>query len=338
LKIGLIGPNAHSLYNQLGDYTPPQRDGQGVTVLQGLRNAGAKVTYHPGCPMFAPGENMIAEALEATGDCDVLVAVVGGSSSRFAIRGEFDTNGALKSQSSITMDCGENVDNASLQLPGDQLRLLTALKKTGKPVITVLIGGRPYEMAAIDAASRALLCAFYPGPTGGEAIAKLLLGEIEPAGRLSVSLPDDGKRLPVYYNHKSSYRPMAYYDGAAAPRYGFGAGFGYTQFAFRVTQEPTAQNRQLTVLVKNTGSRPGYAVPQLYLRREQGVVTGRVMELCGFEKVRLLPGEEVSVALPIPEESLMQWDYAMVHRLVPGKISWFLRDSGKTQTQGAFVL
>jgi len=336
-KIALIGPNADALYNQLGDYTPPQREGQGITVRRGLEAAGADILYHPGCPMFTADAGQIAEAKALAEDCDLIVACLGGSSSRFAVQGEFDTNGAMKHQSAITMDCGENVDNASLLLPGDQLKLLEALRQTGKPVITVLIGGRPYEMGTLDRLSDALVCSFYPGPTGGEAIARILLGETEPGGRLSVSLPDCGKRLPVYYNHKDSYAPMRYYDGAAAPRYGFGSGLSYTRFTFETVEAPDAENRGLTLRVKNTGSRPGYAVPQLYLHRTQGVVTSR-MQLCGFRKLYLAPGEEQVVTIPIPEESLMQWDYAMRQRLVPGKIEWFLRDSGETKFQGEFCV
>jgi beta-glucosidase len=264
----------------------------------------------------------------------VIVACLGGSSSRFAVQGEFDTNGAMKSQSAITMDCGENVDNASLLLPGDQLELLARLKALGKPLVTVLIGGRPYEMRDIDACSDAILCAFYPGPTGGEAIAKLLLGDIEPAGRLSVSLPDDGKRLPVYYNHKDSYKAMRYFDGDDGPRYGFGSGMGYTDFTFEVL---SAGPEAVELTVTNIGRRGGYAVPQLYVHRIQGAVTSRC-QLCGFKKLYLEGGESRTVTIPIPQESLMQFDYAMQQRLVHGKIRWFLRDSGVTHAEGSFTV
>ena len=333
-KIALIGPNADAIYNQLGDYTPPQRDGKGITLRRGLEAAGADMVYHPGCPMFYRDEAMMAQALEVAKDADVIVACLGGSSSRFAVQGEFDTNGAMKSQSAITMDCGENVDSASLLLPGDQLELLERLKALGKPLVTVLIGGRPYEMGQIDACSDGILCAFYPGPTGGEAIAKILLGDIEPAGRLSVSLPDDGKRLPVYYNHKDSYKPMRYFDGDEAPRYGFGSGLSYTEFNYEVLESGM---EAVKVKITNTGSRPGYAVPQLYVHRVQGVVTSRC-QLCGFKKLWLGAGEEQTLTIPIPQESLMQFDYAMQQRLVRGKVRWFLRDSGRTFAEGDFMV
>lgn len=280
---------------------------------------------------------MLAQAMDALADCDVVIAAVGGSSSRFAGAGEFDANGALKRQDEITMDCGENVDDCCLRLPGGQLELLRALKAAGKQVVTVLIGGRPYEMAEIDAWSDAILCCFYPGLTGGEAVARLLFGAAEPAGRLSVSLPDHVGQLPVYYNAKDSYRPGAYYN-AGRPRYGFGAGLSYTTFAYELVSSPTPERLELTFQVRNTGRRPGWAVPQLYLHRTQGAVTSRVRQLCGFEACRLAPGETKTVTLPIPRESLMQWDAAMAQRLLPGRIQWFLGDQGETCLEGAFVL
>ena len=117
--------------------------------------------------------------MTAAREADVVVAVLGGTSSRFA-GGEFHDNGALKVQDVATMDCGENVDASCLDLPGEQLTLLTRLKETGKPVVTVLIQGRPYRMETIDAHSDAIFCCFYPGPTGGEALAELLFGRHAP--------------------------------------------------------------------------------------------------------------------------------------------------------------
>jgi len=342
LRVGLVGPSGDHIYHQLGDYTPPLRPGTGTTVRQGLlaflKDGGspAELVYHPGCPMFGSDPAMTAGALDAVKNCDVVIAALGGTSSRFS-GGEFDTNGALKKQAAVTMDCGENVDDAHLRLPGGQLDLLRKLKETGKPVAAVLIGGRPYEMAQIDENCDACFCCFYPGPTGGEALAKLLFGAIEPAGRLSVSLPDFVGQLPVYYNAKDSYRPGAYYN-AGRPRYGFGWGLSYTDFAYRLEASPSREHLALAFRVTNTGSRPGWTVPQLYLHRTQGVVTSRVRQLCGFQKRYLLPGETASLSIPIPPDSLKQWDLSMESRLLPGKIEWYLSDSGNEYLNGAFHL
>lgn len=342
MTIGLVGPGADHIYHQLGDYTPPVRPGTGTTVKQGLqeylesRESPVKLVYHPGYPMFGSGGAVVAEALDAVRDCSVVIAALGGTSSRFS-GGEFNANGALKKQDAVTMDCGENVDDCRLRLPGSQLELLQGLKDSGKRVVTVLIGGRPYEMDRITECSDAIFCCFYPGLTGGEALAKLIFGACEPAGRLNVSLPDSVGQLPVYYNAKDSYRPGAYYNGGR-PRYGFGCGMGYTEFAYSLDTPPEKDSLSVNFRVTNTGRHPGWAVPQLYLHRTQGVVTSRIRQLCGFRKVLLQPGKTETLTIPIPRESLEQWDLSMRPRLLPGKIQWFLGDSGETRLQGEFIL
>ena len=334
MKLGLFGPNADAIYNQLGDYTPPIRPETGITPLRGLTEllAGTPVElrYHPGCGLFEEYPDIVG-AMEAAKDCDAIVLCLGGSSSRFAGAGEFDANGAMKTQSAVTMDCGENVDDYLLRLPGRQVELLWALRATGKPVITVLIGGRPYEMGQLD--SDAIIQAFYPGLTGGEAIAKLIFGDIEPAGRLSVTLPDHVGQLPVAYNAKDSYRHCTYYRGGQ-PQYRFGDGLTYTRFGYELV---SADSSAVTVRITNTGSRPGWAVPQLFLHRTQGVVTSRTA-LCAFEKRLLAPGETAEFTLSIPEESLMQFDWSMVQRRIPGRIEWFVRDCGESFLSGEFTV
>lgn len=345
LRVLVTGPNADAIYNQLGDYTPPVRPGSGVTVLQGLRERARdtkiSVTYAPGCPPFAREPLMIEGAVERAWEADVIVAVLGGTSSRFA-GGEFMSNGALKTQDMATMDCGENVDSSLLALPGDQLRLLERLHRTGKPVVTVLIGGRPYAMGKIDRCSQGILCCFYPGPMGGRSVAKLLFGDLAPAGRLPASLPDRVGQLPVYYNFKDSYRGMSYYDSKARPKYSFGCGLTYTQFAYRLEEAPGdlpregAEALHLRVTVQNTGARGAHAVPQLYLHRTQGAVTSRVRALCDFTKLYLEPGQEETLTLTIPREALCQWNWAMEQELLPGKVEWFLADGGKEWLTGSF--
>ena len=334
MRLGLLGPNADAIYNQLGDYTPPVRPETGITAKRGLEallaGTSVEVVHHPGCGLFEEYPD-IAGAMELARDCDVIVVCLGGSSSRFAVEGEFDSNGAMKTQSAVTMDCGENVDDYLLELPGRQKELLWALRAMGKPVIAVLIAGRPYAMGELDA--DAIVQAFYPGLTGGEAIAKLLFGDIEPAGRLSVTLPDHVGQLPVTYNAKDSYRYCAYYRGER-PKYQFGDGLSYTRFRYAICSGDRAG---VTVAITNVGDRPGWAVPQLYLHRTQGVVTSRT-QLCAFDKRLIAPGQTVEVTLPIPEEALMQFDWSMRQRLVPGRFEWFVRDCGETWLEGEFTV
>lgn len=342
LRILLTGPSADDLYAQLGDYTPPVRPGAGVTVRQGLerwiRETGspAELTYHPGCPRFGSDPERMERAARAAGEADVILAVLGGTSSRFG-GGKFQDNGALADQEAVSMDCGENVDSALLRLPGDQLRLLARLRESGKPVVTVLIQGRPYEMAEVERCSDAIFCCFYPGLTGGEALAKLVFGELSPAGRLPVSLPDHAGQIPVYYNYKDSYQGMRYYD-ADRPRYSFGFGLTYTRFAYELVSPPREDSPAVAFTVRNTGARTACAVPQLYLHRTQGITTSRIRALCAFDKLALAPGEEKTVRLDIPRASLAQWDARGKEVLPPGRIEWFLRDGGEDLLRGAFLL
>lgn len=347
LRLLVTGPNADDIYCQLGDYTPPVRPETGVTVRKGLEQWAAgtpvQITYAPGCPAFASDPDRIEQAVAAAREADVIVAVLGGTSSRFG-GGEFHNNGALKAQDIATMDCGENVDTSRLELPGDQLRLLARLKDTGKPVVTALMQGRPYAMEAVAAHSDAVFCCFYPGLTGGEALTQLLFGEAAPAGRLPVSLPDHVGQLPVYYNYKDSYRGMDYYDARECPRFSFGSGLTYTTFAYHLLEAPAdakAENVDaltVSISITNTGLRAASAVPQLYLHRTQGVVTSRIRALCDFQKLRLAPGETQTVTLSISRKSLCQWDSQMRQRVLPGKIQWFLGDCGETYLSGSCTL
>ena len=339
--IGLTGPNADHIYNQLGDYTPPIREEMGITPRRGfqefLEGKNAGLVYSTGCTVFSQG-HAIGETVEAMSGCETVVVCLGGSSSRFASDdAEFDANGAVKSQGAVTMDCGENVDSGSVRLPGHQLELLKAVKNAGKRVVTVIIGGRPYEMAEVEVNSDAIIYAFYPGLTGGEAIAKLIFGAIEPAGRLSASLPDHAGQIPVYYNTKDSYNAGRYVD-MPRPRYTFGAGLSYTGFAYTLDKAPAGDDLALTLTVENTGSRGGWAVPQLYLHRTQGVVTSRSRQLCGFDKVFLNPGERKTLTVQVPHESLIQWDAAMNPVCPKGRIDWFLRDNGEDKLTGTFTV
>lgn len=342
LRILLTGPSADDLYAQLGDYTPPVRPGAGVTVRQGLerwiRETGspAELTYHPGCPRFGSDPEQMERAARAAGEADVILAVLGGTSSRFG-GGKFQDNGALADQETASMDCGENVDAALLRLPGDQLRLLARLRESGKPVVTVLIQGRPYEMAEVERCSDAIFCCFYPGLTGGEALAKLLFGEISPAGRLPVSLPDHAGQIPVYYNYKDSYQGMRYYD-ADRPRYSFGFGLTYTRFAYKLVSPPRSGSLAVTFTVRNVGTRTACAVPQLYLHRTQGIASSRIRALCAFDKLALAPGQAETIRLDVPREALLQWDGRGQAVLPPGRIEWFLRDGGEDLLCGSFLL
>lgn len=159
---------------------------------------------------------MLLEAEEKAEKCDVSVVVLGSSSSRFT-EADFDANGAARLSDHLYMDCGEGMDRSELNIPEAQMRLFRAVRAKSKKVITVVIAGRPMIINEVEKESDALLLSFYPGPCGGQAIAEILRGIVNPSGRLPVSLPRANGQLPVYYNYKSSYQAMHYLDEKQSP-------------------------------------------------------------------------------------------------------------------------
>ncbi|NEA97808.1 glycoside hydrolase family 3 N-terminal domain-containing protein [Streptomyces sp. SID13726] len=297
-RIAVLGPQAATTAHQSGDYTAPQRPGTGSSVLDALRRLAPPrldIRHAPGCTLTGTDLSGIPAAIAEAAASDLAVLVLGGSSARTPDT-EFDANGAaLKAVSEMT--CGEGVDLAELRLGAAQYALLDAVVATGTPTAVVLVQGRPHVVP--DTAS-ALLTAWYPGPWGGEAIAEVLLGLAEPAGRLSVSVPRSAAQLPVHYNHKDT-EYGGYVDRSAEPRYSFGHGLSYTGFAYG---EPRTADGTVSVEVTNTGSRYGRSVVQVYLRRLITTTWPRTLELCGFAGVGLAPGECRTVAIRLGADQL----------------------------------
>lgn len=297
-RIAVLGPQAATAAHQLGDYTAPQRPGTGSSVLDGLRRLappGLEIRHAPGCSLTGDGLSGIPEAIAQAAASDLAVLVLGGSSARTP-ETEFDANGAARTAVS-EMTCGEGVDLAGLRLGTAQYALLDAVVATGTPTVVVLVQGRPHLVPDSPAA---LLTAWYPGPWGGEAIAEVLLGLTEPAGRLPVSVPRSAAQLPVYYNHKDT-EYGGYVDESAQPRYSFGHGLSYTTFAYGT---PRLRGLTVEVEVTNTGQRYGRSVVQVYLRRLLTPTWPRTLELCAFEGVGLAPGERRTVSLTLDPEQL----------------------------------
>lgn len=338
-KIAVIGPNADAVYNQLGDYSPQVRREKCSTVLDGVRSyLGDKAVYARGCGIFEGTAQEQAEAVKLAEQSDVTILVLGGSSSRFG-EVSFDTNGAAISEHGVSMDCGEGVDTAELALPAVQRELAEKVFATGTKVITVIIGGRAYATDFVAEKSDALLYAFYPGMQGGKAIAEIIFGEVNPSGRLPVSLPRCSGQLPVYYNYKNSYRSMHYYnipDGAA---YTFGYGKSYTDFVYEdvsfgntevALDELHKNGIQAEMTIKNVGEYDGYAVPLVYIAGEQGSVVRRAKELKGFKKVWLKKGESKRVSILLPAEAFAVWNFEMEFKVEPGRVKLILEEMGQT--------
>ncbi|WP_405662646.1 glycoside hydrolase family 3 C-terminal domain-containing protein [Streptomyces sp. NBC_01166] len=346
--VAVIGPNADSVPQQIGDYTAPQRPGTGSSVLAGLRAAapaGTDVTYARGCGLIGGDRSELPEAVAVASAADVAVLVLGGSSARESGT-RFDANGAavVASGNPVEMTCGEGVDLAELALPEGQSALLDAVSATGTPVVVVLVQGRPHALPDLTDRAAAVLSAWYPGPWGGRAVADVLFGRSAPQGRLPVSVPRSAAQLPVFYNGKDhGYR--GYVDQPATARHAFGHGLSYTTVEYgtpRLSVPSLAVDRFdgpaplcCTVRVANTGARPVRETVQLYVRRVLGGTSWpRVRELRGFVRVELAPGESTEAGFPVDAAVLASFTYAGEWAVEPGE---FLIETGPSSrlTQGA---
>ncbi len=314
-KIAVIGPNADQGYNQLGDYTSPQPRSNVVTVLQGisnhLQNDPARLLYAPGCRIKGDSKEGFKYALTCAGQADTVVMVVGGSSARDFGEGSIDLKtGASKvtEHSWSDMECGEGIDRMTLELAGVQLELIQEIHRLGKPVVIVYINGRPIAEPWVDDHAHAILEAWYPGQEGGNAIADILFGDVNPSGRLTISIPKHVGQLPVYYNGKRS-RGKRYLEADSQPRYPFGYGLSYTEFSYSnltVTADTMTPEGSVSVAVEltNTGQVEGSEVVQLYITDVVSTVTRPAKELKDFCKVALQPGETRTVEFTISAQQL----------------------------------
>ena len=321
MRIALVGPNADNTYNQLGDYTAPQDPANVITMLEGLQNAGAAVTYVKGCAVRDTRANQIAEAVQAARRSDVVVAVMGGSSARDFQTRYIDTGAAVVDKTAVSdMEAGEGYDRSTLDLLGLQPQLLEALKATGKPLVVVYIEGRPLNKNWAADQADALLTLWYPGQEGGTALANVLLGRYNPAGRLSVSVPRSVGQLPVYYNRKMPYS-HDYVEESALPLYPFGYGLSYTTFEYNnVRTEGDAPDALcVKVDVSNTGSLAGDEVVQVYVRDLTASTVRPRKQLCAFKRVHIPAGETVTVTLPLARSAFELVNAAMQRVVEPGE-------------------
>jgi beta-glucosidase len=335
-RIAVIGPNADNMYNQLGDYTAPQPESNVVTVLEGIRAkvpAATQVTYVKGCAIRDTASANIAEAVAAARKAQVAIVVLGGSSAR-DFKTEYQSTGAATvtagGQLVSDMESGEGYDRATLDLLGKQQELLQAVVATGTPVVVVLIKGRPLNLNWMAAHVPAVLDAWYPGQEGGHAVADVLFGDYNPAGRLPISVPKNVGQLPVYYNAK---RPTThdYVETDSKPLYSFGHGLSYSKFEYSDLQvspseSPGAVRVSVRFKVKNTSARAGDEVTQLYLSDDVSSVVTPVKQLKKFRRITLKAGEQQEVALELTAEDLM---------LLNGSLKWTVEPGTFTVQVGA---
>ena len=312
-SIAVIGPNADNMYNQLGDYTAPQDPDKIVTVLEGIRkhaNPDTKILYSKGCSIRDTNDADFESAIKAAKSADVTILVVGGSSAR-DFKTSYESTGAAVVNDHISdMDCGEGYDRVSLELSGLQEDLIKEIAKLHKPLIIIYIEGRPLLKNTANEVANALLTAFYPGELGGSAIADIIFGNQNPAGRLPISQPRNTGQIPIYY---SQPRPHDYVECESTPLFCFGHGLSYTKFEYsNLIINKLNDTIEVSVDVKNIGDYHGDEVVQLYLRDEYATITPAEKLLKGFKRIFILTNETKHITFTIPTENLEPGEFTIM--------------------------
>lgn len=338
-SIAVIGPLGNSKEDMIGSWSAAgDRKTRPVTLFEGMQARapkGTSVAYAKGASYDFDAEGKtdgFAEAIALAQKSDVVIAAVG-------------------EHWNMT---GEAASRTSLDLPGNQQALLEELKKTGKPLIVVLMSGRPNSITWADANADAILEAWYPGTMGGHAIADVLYGDYNPSAKLPVTFPRNVGQVPIHYDMKNTGRPIElgapgakyvsrYLDTPNTPLYPFGYGLSYTSFTYSPVTLDKAKVRpgeKLTasVTVTNSGARDGEEVVQLYVRDLVGSVTRPVKELKGFEKVMLKKGEKRTIRFTLTDANLAFTRQDMSWGSEPGQFKLWVGPSSAEGSEAAFEL
>lgn len=346
--IALIGPLADSQRDIMGSWSAAGVAKQSVSLLQGMRNAtagkatllyakGANISDNKGIQDFLnlyeqavsvdarSPQALIDEAVEKAKQADVIVAAVG------------EAQGMAHEASS----------RSELSIPASQQKLLAALKATGKPLVIVLMNGRPLTLVNEDRMADALLETWFSGTEGGNAIADVLFGDYNPSGKLPITFPRSVGQIPLYYNHLPTGRPYNfakpnkytshYYDSVNGPLYPFGYGLSYTRFSvspvkMSAATMPRNGTVEASVTVTNNGDRDGATVVQMYLNDPVASMSRPVKELRGFKRIMLKAGESQTVSFKIDVDALKFWNQQMQQVAEPGKFNVMIGlDSVRTQ-------
>jgi beta-glucosidase len=321
--IALIGPLAKANKDMKGFWSVMWENDQLVSVYEGLQNKVGKntnVLYAEGCGVTDTSKRGFAEAIATAQKADVVIMAVGE---------HFDMTGEAKSR-------------ANIHIPGVQEDLVKAIVETGQPVVVLTMSGRPMIFNYTADHANAILQTWWLGSEAGNAIADVLFGDYNPAGKLPMSFPRSEGQIPVYYNYKSTGRPSqndlginyrsGYNDMVNSPRYAFGYGLSYTTFAMsdlKLSKTKFNKNEStvVTCTLKNTGRYNGEEIVQLYLRQLVGSVTRPVKELKGFEKVYLKPGETKNISFVIDKEKLSFYNQQMQWGTEPGQFMVMIGNS-----------
>lgn len=328
MRIALIGPGAANA--QLGDYTSPSATDRTITILDALKaRLGERLTYEKGCSIAFAEEDEMNAAEEAARNADVAVLVISDNSSSYAGVGWGDEN----AQGASVPTCGEGFDMHTLKFPARQQELFERIAATGTPLVLLAMTGRPYEMTQADACAAAIMQIWYPGQEGGEAVARLLMGESCPSGRTPISFPRSVGHIPCFYNHKPSaqgyyHQPGSYekpghdyvFDRPGA-LYPFGHGLSYTRFEYSdiAVRKICDMQYEASVTVRNVGEVAGDEVVMMFIRDVYCRITPFVRQLRGIERVSLKPGQSTCVKFPIGFDDLSFINEQMKPEVEPGE-------------------
>jgi beta-glucosidase len=337
-RLALIGPLAAARRDMLGTWTVFGKAADADTLLEGVQSyleEDPALSYVPGCTLTGDepiDELAMTAALKAA---DVVILALGEGHNL----------------------SGEARSRTALGLPGQQQALFDMAARAARPLVLVLMGGRPLVVPELVERADAVLMAWHGGIRAGQAIADLLFGAANPSGKLTASWPRSEGQIPVYYAHKSTGRPMAgegttqfeeafksgYIDSPNEPLFPFGYGLSYTTFDYRDLEVETPVIAATGTLVvratlENTGPRAGTEVVQLYVRDLVGSVTRPVKELKGFQRLTLKPGEAQSVRFDLPVSALGFTGLDMVHRVEPGEFQVWIGPNAADGLGGHFMV
>jgi beta-glucosidase len=317
--IAVIGPLANDKPDMLGCWDAKGQPGQVVTLLDGIRSKispSTKILYAEGCRITGTNTSGFSNALDAARQADVVVISVGESASM----------------------TGEARSRSSLDVPGVQEQLVQEVSRLGKPMVEVLMNGRPLSIGWDAEHVPAILETWFLGTEAGNAIADVLFGDYNPSGKLPVTFPRTVGQVPMYYNHKNTGRPASdihfsskYTDIPWTPLYPFGYGLSYTTFAFydlTVTPDTNTPDQfNVSVKVTNTGTRSGAELAQLYIRQASASVTRPIKQLEGFQRVALAPGESALVRFTLTPFDLSFYNLEMQRMVEAGDLEVMVGDS-----------
>jgi beta-glucosidase len=364
-SIAVIGPLADDPKAMLGSWAGDGRASDAVTLLAGIKEKvpAAKIVHAKGVAIEGRGVtgNFDEKPVTATnaGGTNVASAAniqaarsasnpVGPNSIAEAVRAARDSEAIILAVGETAEMSGEAASRTSLDLPGRQMELIQAIHSLGKPYVIVLMNGRPLTINWLAENSAAILETWFAGTQAGPAIADVLFGDVNPGGKLPVTFPRTLGQVPIYYNHKSTGRPPTdqkytskYLDVPVTPLYPFGFGLSYTQFKFgrpELSATRIPPNGQLTVSVEveNIGKRTGDEVVQLYIRDQASSVTRPVMELKGFERITLQPGEKRRVQFTLTPQHLGSYNRSVQFVVEPGEFSVFVGPNSVELLEASF--